>query len=178
MERMSILVQVIGFIGVAFFLLSYQVKSNKKLFAFQTVGSGLFCLQFFLLGAYSGCLSLVVSTVRNVMMTRYNTSKIIQWNGWVLILSAAAVAVSVVTWNGLISLLPVAGTISTTIAFWTNNAKNIRIANLAVNSPCMLIYDVLVKSWGGVLNESITIISIVISIMRFGWKALDGDTIK
>lgn len=171
-------IQIIGFAGVAFFLLSYQVKSNKKLFAFQTIGSGLFCLQFFLLGAYSGCLSLIVSTVRNIMMTRYSKSRLIQWKGWVFILSGTALVVSIFTWNGLISLLPVAGTISTTIAFWTNNAKNIRIANLAVNSPCMLIYDVIIKSWGGVLNESITIISIVISIFRFGWKALDGDTIQ
>lgn len=42
----------------------------------------------------------------------------------------------------------------------------------------MLLYDVLVKSWGGVLNESIAIISILISVMRFGWKSLDGDKIE
>lgn len=42
----------------------------------------------------------------------------------------------------------------------------------------MLLYDVMVKSWGGVLNESITIVSIIISIARFGWKSLDGDKIE
>ena len=62
--------------------------------------------------------------------------------------------------------------------YWTNNARNIRIANLAVNSPCMLLYDVLVKSWGGALNEAVTLVSIIISIIRFGWKALDGDRIE
>ena len=56
--------------------------------------------------------------------------------------------------------------------------RNIRIANLAVNSPCMLLYDVLVKSWGGALNEAVTLVSIIISIIRFGWKALDGDRIE
>lgn len=39
----------------------------------------------------------------------------------------------------------------------------------------MLLYDVLVKSWGGALNEAVTLVSIIISIIRFGWKALDGD---
>ena len=78
----------------------------------------------------------------------------------------------------LVSILPVVGTVSGTIGCWTNNAKKIRITNLAVNSPCMLLYDVLVRSWGGVLNESIAMLSIVISVMRFGWKALDGDRIE
>lgn len=41
-----------------------------------------------------------------------------------------------------------------------------------------MAYDVMVKSWGGILNESITIAAIVISIVRFGWAALDGDKIK
>ena len=69
-------------------------------------------------------------------------------------------------------------TVAGTIGYWTNNARNIRIANLAVNSPCMLLYDVLVKSWGGALNEAVTLVSIIISIIRFGWKALDGDRIE
>ncbi len=112
------------------------------------------------------------------MLTKYNKYKLIRWKGWIIIFSLLAVTVAFFTWNGPISLLPIAGTIAGTTSYWTNNARNIRIANLTVNAPCMLIYDVLVKSWGGVLNESITIIAIIVSIIRFGWTALDGDTIK
>ena len=43
-------------------------------------------------------------------------------------------------------------------------------------SPCFLIYDVLIGSWGGVLNETITILSILLSIVRFGWKELGKET--
>ena len=96
----DILVQAIGFLGLLFFFISFQVKTNKRFFVMQTIG------------------------------------------------------------------------------YWTNNARNIRIANLAVNSPCMLLYDVLVKSWGGALNEAVTLVTIIISIIRFGWKALDGDRIE
>ncbi|MCD8086989.1 MAG: YgjV family protein [Oscillospiraceae bacterium] len=87
--------------------------------------------------------------------------------------SVLCIVSTVFTWNGLISLLPLLGTIITTAACWTNNAKNIRIANLCSNSPCMLLYDIFIHSWGGVLNESITIMSIIISIHRFGWDALN-----
>ena len=86
-------------------------------------------------------------------------------------------AAALLTWSGWYCILPVIGTAAGKIAYWTNNAGKIRFANLAVTSPCLLVYDVLVKSWGGVLNESVSIISIVVSIIRFGWKALDGDAV-
>ncbi|MBP3730238.1 MAG: hypothetical protein J6I40_02055 [Mailhella sp.] len=31
-------------------------------------------------------------------------------------------------------------------------------------------------SWGGVLNESLTLASILISIVRFGWKKLGENS--
>lgn len=174
----EIVTQAIGFLGVLFFFLSFQTKTNRSLFVLQTLGCLTFSVQFILLGALSGCLSLLVNITRNIMLTRYNDCKVIRWKGWVAVFSALSLTAALFTWNGWSSLLPVAGTVASTIGYWTNNAKNIRLANLAVNSPCMLLYDVLVKSWGGVLNETIAIVSILISVIRFGWKALGGDTIE
>lgn len=170
--------QAIGFLGVLFFFLSFQTKTNRSLFVLQTLGYLTFSVQFILLGALSGCLSLLVNITRNIMLTKYNDCKVIRWKGWVVVFSALSLVAALFTWNSWSSLLPVAGTVASTIGYWTNNAKNIRLANLTVNSPCMLLYDVLVKSWGGVLNETIAIVSILISVIRFGWKALDGDTIE
>ena len=55
------------------------------------------------------------------------------------------------------------------IGYWTNNAQKIRMSQM-IGSPTVLVYDFLIRSWGGVLNESIVIISILVSIVRFGWK--------
>lgn len=177
-NRFDILIQTIGFIGLLFFFISYQVKTNKVLFFMQILGCLSFSIQFALLGAYSGCLSVLINIVRNTMLTKYNDSKIVRWKGWVAVFSLLSLMITLLTWSGPLSLLPVAGTISGTIGYWTNNARKIRLANLFVNSPCMLIYDALVNSWGGVLNECITIASIIISIIRFGWESLDGDAIE
>lgn len=111
------------------------------------------------------------------MLTKYSDYRIIRWKGWVIVFSFLSLTVALFTWSGPISLLPVVGTVSGTIGYWTNNAKKIRIVNLTVNAPCMLFYDALVKSWGGVLNECITMASIIISVVRFGWTALDGDRV-
>ena len=52
----DMLIQGIGLIAFALFLLSYQVRSNRGLFAMQTLGNLLFALQFFLLGGVGGAL--------------------------------------------------------------------------------------------------------------------------
>ena len=163
--------------GALFFFLSFQTKTNCSLLVLQTLGCLTFSVQFALLGAFSGSLSLLVNIVRNAMLTKYNTSRVVRWKGWIAVFSALTLTIALLTWNGWISFLPVIGTIAGTIGYWTNNAKKIRLANLVANSPCMLAYDALVGSWGGVLNESVIMISIVISILRFGWNSMDGDKI-
>lgn len=174
----DIMIQAIGFLGVLFFFISFQTKTNKSLFVMQTLGCLTFSIQFALLGALSGCLSLLINVVRNIMLTKYNDCRVIRWKGWVAVFSALSLAAALFTWNGWYCILPVIGTTAGTIGYWTNNARKIRFANIAVTSPCLLIYDTLIRSWGGVLNESITILSIVVSVIRFGWKALDGDKIE
>ena len=48
----------------------------------------------------------------------------------------------------------------------------IRLSNLFCASPCWLIFDIIVGSIGGILNETILIVSILVSIYRYGWKGL------
>lgn len=178
MDWHGIFVQGVGFVGLFFFLLSYQLRTNKKFFAAQTLGCMSFAAQFVLLGGYSGCLGLSINIVRNIMLQWYNQSAIIRWKGWIVVFSVAVICASALTWNGWLSILPVLATIVGTTAFWSNNARYIRLADLFFMCPCYLFYDFFVHSYGGMINESITMLSILFSIYRFGWAALDGDVIE
>ena len=171
----EIIIQIIGFVAVAAFILSYQIKSNRWLFLLQLVGCALFCLQFFLLDAISGCLSLAVTIIRNALMMKYKEWKLVQWKGCPILISKLFIAILFLTWNGPVSLLACIASISSTLVYWTNSPKNIRIVNICCASPCWLLYDVLVHSYGGIVSESITMLSILISIFRFGWKGLEKD---
>ena len=131
-------------------------------------------LQFLLLNAVSGCLSLGVGVIRNILVYHYNDWKWVRWKGWVVIFILAFALVTWYTWNGWTSLLPFAGMSSCTIAFWKNNALNIRKANLFVASPAWIVYDVIFFSIAGILSELVTMTSILVSVWRFGWKNL-GD---
>ena len=78
------------------------------------------------------------------------------------------------TWAGWISLLPVVANIAATIGGYTHNPRKIRLVGMLVNSPLWIVYNVLVGSWAGLLDEVVTELSILISILRYGWKSLDG----
>lgn len=49
----ELIIQGIGFVGVALFIVSYQIKSNRALFFCQMMGCLVFCVQFFLITKYS-----------------------------------------------------------------------------------------------------------------------------
>ena len=166
-------IQAIGFVGVAFFIASYQIKSNRALFLCQMIGCIVFCIQFFIMGAYTGAVSLIINIVRNLLLIKIKDWKWVGSKATMFVILAMLLAMTVYTWDGAISLLPLASVGATTIGYWTNNAQKIRLSQF-IGSPCVLLYDILIRSWGGVLSETITLVSIIVSVIRFGWKNM-GD---
>ena len=146
MDLHFIFVQSFGIIATICFLLSYQVKSNKGLYLLQAAGCGAFAIQYLLLGAYSGCLSQVFVITRNLMLSRYNQWAWVRSKFWVPVFIVLAFIIIYFTWDGPISLIPLFIMVFGTIGMWTNNA------GLAI------------------LNEAFIIISVMYSIVRFGWR--------
>ena len=169
------MVQAIGFLGVALFIISYQIRSNRALFLCQLMGCIVFCVQFFLMGAYTGAISLIVNIARNLLLIKSNDWK---WAKSQVTLAAIIVlllVMTICTWAGWISILPFVSVAVTSIGYWTQNAQKIRLSQL-FGSPCTLLYDILVHTWGGAVCEAITILSIIISIVRFGWRNLGEES--
>ncbi len=169
-----IIAQCVGAIGVISYMVSFQIKSNKLLYGAQAIGNFAFSIQFLLLGAATGAYNVILNIFRNMALVKYNEWKWIQHKGWVVLLSAITIGIMIITWNGPVSILAAIANIASHIGMWTNNAQKIRLANLACISPAWLLYDFLVGAYAGVLNESIILSSIIISIYRYGWKQM-GD---
>ncbi len=170
--KVELFIQIIGFIAVVMFIMSYQLKSNRLLYFFQLIGSGLFCVQFLMLGALSGCFSLGINIMKNALLMKCNDWKWVKSRCTMGVLCLLFTVVLILTWQGPVSLLAYIASIVSTVCYWSNNARTIRMSNLVCASPCWLIYDVIIHSWGGVVNEAITLASIVVSIIRFGWREL------
>ena len=168
-------IQALGYVGLLFFLVSYQIRSNRVLFLFQLLGCIIFSVQMALMGAFSGSLSLLVNILRNVLLLKVDSWKWVKNKLTLAAVIALLGLITLYTWAGPMSLLPFASVAISSIGYWTNNAQKIRLSQLFA-SPCTLVYDILIGSWGGAATEAMAILSIVISIIRFGWRNLGEES--
>ena len=165
-------IQAVGILGTALFFLSYQCKQTKNLFRVQFVSYLCYTLHLLMLGAITGGISYVLNTLRSFCLGSKYTflkSKLM-----CAIICALQVITLIFTWDKWWSVLPVAANIAATIGGYTHNGQKIRIAGMFINSPLWIIYDILVGSWAGILDEIVTEASMIISIIRYGWKNLDS----
>ena len=167
----NVVVQVIGLIGTALFFMSYQCKSNKNLFRVQFLSYLFYTTHLILLGAITGGISYIINGIRSFCLG----SKIdfLRSRKMCVIICILQLMTLIITWSGWLSLLPVAANIASTLGGYTHNARKIRIAGMFVNSPLWIIYDIIVGSWAGILDELVSEGSMIISIVRYGWKELD-----
>ena len=171
MPMKFIFIQAIGFIGTFLFFLSYQCKSNKNLFRVQLVSYICYTIHLLMLGAITGGISYILNMIRSFCLGSKHAFLKGKWMcGIICILQMATLYFS---WSGWWSILPVAANIASTIGGYTYNARKIRIAGIFINSPLWIIYDIIVGSWAGVLDEIMSEASMILSIYRYGWKNLD-----
>lgn len=172
----DIITQLVGVVGAAIFVLSYQIKSNRKLLFTQCLGAFIFSFQFILLGGYSGCVALLILVTKNIIISQRGKWRISD-SKWTLVALILASAVNAVyNWTAWYDLLSFAAVLCGVIGYWGNNARMIRAINLFAACPAWIVYDFCVGSYAGIVSESITIISILVSIHRFGWKALGENS--
>lgn len=166
-----ILIQLVGFCGTLLFFFSYQCKSNRGLFRVQLASYVFYTAHLLLLGAVTGGISYVMNTFRSFCLGskwKFGRSKTM-----CALICMAQLLVLALTWDGWISILPVAANIATTVSGYTHNPRKLRVAGMFINSPLWILYDVATGSLAGIIDELVTEISMLVSILRFGWKALD-----
>jgi hypothetical protein len=167
----TLFVQGIGFLGTILFFLSYQCRHNKNLFRVQCVSYLCYTVHLLLLGAITGGISYVLNTVRSFCLGSRNG--FLRGKKMCAIICTLQLVTLCLTWDGWWSVLPVAANIAATIGGYTYNARKIRVVGLFVNSPLWIVYNIIVGSWAGVLDELVTQASMILSIFRYGWKNLD-----
>ena len=163
-EVMNFAAQIIGTAGIVFSLLSFQFSKRKYIMIFQMLASLLFSTQLFMVGAITGgCLDLI-SFVRTLIFS--NNSK--QWAKsklWLFGFILLMIVTGIFTWKDSWSILPIIGSVLSTVALWMTKEKHIRMLSLAVG-PCWFIYNIVKGAYTGALNEVFAMTSIVIGMLR------------
>lgn len=170
MTEKYIAIQLIGLCGTALFFISYQFRSNRTLFRVQLASYLLYTFHLCLLGAVTGGASYAINTLRSFCLS--STSKRLKSGKMCMVLCAMQLLCLVLTWEGPLSLLPVAANIASTIAGYSQNGRTIRLVGMLVNSPLWIVYSALSGSIAGIADEAATEISIIVSMIRL--RRTDG----
>lgn len=155
---------VFGFISVGLFFYSYQRSRKETILTIQSVATALSCIQYLLIGAYSGFALNVVCIIRNFVYSYRDKYSFNDWYSPVL-LSVFMAGVSCFTWEGLHSLMITAGLVINTVSLGVFGAKNIK-KSIVISSSLILVYNVFAGSYSGMLSEGLSIISAIIGFVR------------
>lgn len=164
-------VQAIGFLGTILFFLSFQCRRNRNLFRVQLVSYLCYTTHLLMLGAVTGGISYILNTIRSFCLG--SKHPFLKGKQMCRILCILQLLTLVFTWDGWWSCLPVAANIASTLGGYTHNPRKVRIAGMFVNSPLWIVYDILVGSWAGIVDEIVSELSMILSVCRYGWKNLD-----
>ena len=162
---MNILGQIIGIVATIITALSYQANTKKSLLTIQTIATACTCVSYMLLGASSGFVLNVVCLLRNgCFYFQREGQKPIYIS--TAIICVIMVILGVFSWQGPISLLIIIALVINTFFLSLGKPQKLRYSIL-LTSTMVLIYNIYVFSIGGIMNESIAIISSFIGIIRY-----------
>ncbi len=166
---MDIIPQIIGLLAVATFLLSYQQKKRKNIILLNTISRCLYILQYLLLGAFAGAVLDILGAISSVIagkkdsgfVKRHTKVTLISVNILIVIAGSSIAFIN----NSWLDILPIAGVLLHTSAFWISDEKIIRRVSL-LGSPFWFLYNFLSRAYGSAIGDILTICSIVIAMIR------------
>ncbi len=163
MELVGQILSIASFI-VTFIL--YQMKERRTLLIMQTAQVVVVAAAYFCLGAYAGMALNLLAIVRNLI---YYRKDIFKGRAWPIVLSVLMLVVGVLTATSPWSVMVIVGMVINTYCLSFENPQHFRIS-IFVTSPMVLVYNIFVFSIGGILMESVSVISSVIGYLRFRKK--------
>ena len=164
-DPVYLIAQILGIIAVIFTFLSYQAKTQRKLIIVQSAATLVFSIHYLMLGAIAGAILNLVCIIRNFIYC--NRGVKIFANKYVpYALAVVIAALGALSWQGLPTVLLMVALMINTVIMSMDDAQLLR-KSILFTSSMILIYDIIIVSIGGSINESIAIISSVIGIIRY-----------
>ena len=75
------------------------------------------------------------------------------------------IIISLISWDGISSILPIIASIIVLIGFLLNNENDIRLIGI-ISSICWLIYGLIYISYSAIIFNAVTIITTTIALIK------------
>lgn len=166
---MEIIGQFFGILAVLTSIYSYQMNHKRKLLALQILAAAFFSIHYAFLGAFAGMVMNAVCVMRNIAYYFRDKpilkSKLVPY-GFALMM----IVLGALTYQGWYTLLLIVGLAVNTVCVALPSPQKVRVSIL-FTCPLCLVYNAMIFSIGGVLNEILAMVSAVIGIVRFRKKS-------
>ncbi len=162
----KLLSQFFGVLGMISLFASYQQTERKKLIAGKLGADAMWVLHYVCLAAWGGAIPNFVGIFRELVFMQRDSGK--KWANTPVIPVIFILinwTLAALSWNTMLNLLPIGASTFVTISLWARKPRVTRLICLPV-SVCFIIYDCFVGSWIGIVNESVAIVSILVSMFR------------
>ena len=169
MDFKFILIQIIGILAWLFLVVSYYRKNTNKILVFQIIGTLLFCLHYFLLGAYSGLFICAFETIFD--FGYYKTDK----DKYIYIASIPIRIIGgLLTFEIFYDVLPILASLID--GYSLTKRKKLLVFGAVISYTLWVIYDICVMSISGAITDGIIVLS-NLSILLFNYNIFKKDGI-
>ena len=161
--------QALGIVAIILGFINYIVKTRGQVLFVNSVTTVCFVLHYLCLGAWAGMAVNFVAFIRNIVYyyagKKGPISKALPIV-FTVIMGAMGVTVSLIAKEGWYFLFSVVALMINSYAMSFQNPMNIR-KSILVTSPMVLIYDLCVSSYGGMVYETVVIVSSLVGLLRY-----------
>lgn len=159
------IVQGIGVLAWLVLLVSYYREDTDKILIFQTIATALYCIHYYLLGAYSGLFICVFEVIRDYLYYKTNLDH------YIFVSSIPIyVANGFITFTGWYDLLPALA--SFIDGYGLTKRRNGVVIWAIITYTAWVIYDLFVMSYSGALTDGLIVLS-NLSILIFNINPFD-----
>lgn len=157
--------QIVGFLGLVIGLSSFFQHNMVKFKLLAGVSSILWSISYYLLNGITS--SIILLTIAARQIVSINTPK---WNKTQIKLVCGffvsiTIAFTIITWHGLISLLPLIASLIATIAYFYSDPITLR-KRLLITDVFWLINSILLSSYSHLIASILSIIINIITIRK------------
>ncbi len=161
---------VLGALAVVTFLLSFQMKTRKKIIAVNLTSRLLYILQYLVLGAFEGA-ALDFSGFVLSFFAKYKEKEFItkHFKVVVIVVNLFLLGIGFTLYENVFSLFAILGIILEITALWLTKEKSIRLLSLA-SAPFWFVYNFANCAYGSAVGNILMMVSIGVAIFRFDLK--------
>ncbi len=166
---MIIISQIAGAIALIFWVTSIQHKKQDTILFYQALANAFYTLQYCLLGVFTAASMNFSSVLRCSLFSykRKNNQDIPVF--WLIFFMLLIIILGFVTYDGIISLIPIIITLFYTLSSWLKESKWLRIVFI-IAAIIWIYYNFTVHAYISIVGNLLEILSGIISLIRFEKK--------